>query len=98
MQYHIEVVHIVFYVIHSQVWYNVDEPLGRILYSGLILDWWFYMCSYCFGSHQTKYTITKVNLHLPRLLHSPDCLKDSTLYTYTDLGSGGYFGIWRRCC
>ena len=46
---------------------------------------------------------------LPRLVHSPNCFKVSTLVTscvtlcyylmsYTDLGSRGYFGIKRHSC
>ena len=32
------------------------------------------------------------------MFHGPDCFTVSTLCTYTDLGSRGYFGVWRCSC
>ena len=32
-------------------------------------------------------------IYIPRLFHGPDCFTVSTLCTYTDLGSRGYFGV-----
>ena len=37
-------------------------------------------------------------IYIPRLFHGPDCFPVSTPCTYTDLGSRGYFGVYRRSC
>ena len=37
-------------------------------------------------------------IYIPRLLHGPDCFTVPTCCTYTDLGSRGYFGVYRRSC
>ena len=36
--------------------------------------------------------------NIPRLFHGRDCFTISTLCTYTDIGSRGYFGVLRRSC
>ena len=56
----------------------------------------------------STYTVSQAlllhGLHQMRILiyldffHGSDCFTVSTRCTYTDLGSWGYFGVYRRSC
>ena len=42
--------------------------------------------------------LTLIQKYIPRLFCGPDCFTVSTLCTYSDLGSWGYFGVYHRSC
>ena len=61
---------------------NVRGPVYFAVCAGLTVS--------CFPSSAHTYR--------PRLFHGPDCFTVSTRCTYSDLGSRGYFSVYRHSC
>ena len=52
----------------------------------------------CFTDLTVSWVPSSAHTCIPRLFHGSNCFTVSTCCTYTDLGSWGYFGVYRPSC
>ena len=53
---------------------------------------------FLFHNRTVSWSPSSVRTYIIRLFHGPECFTVSTLCTYTDLGSRGYFSVYYRSC